>query len=88
MQSLVSIIVNVPGPVESIITQFTNHVRTRVISKLIKGISNVLQKLLKYFNSTAISTSFVLPAVGFLPVIFPLNLNDSESVIVAFGSYL
>ena len=40
----------------------------RLISQLINGISRVSQKLLKYFNGTAISTSFVLPAAGVFPV--------------------
>ena len=47
------------------ITHFLYQVKTRLISQLINGISRVLQKLLKYFNGTAISTSFVLPATRF-----------------------
>ena len=50
----------------------------RLISQLINSISRVLQKLLKYFNGTAISTSFVLPSAGVVPVIFILDLNYSE----------
>ena len=38
----------------------------------------VLQKLLKYFNDSGISTSFVLLAAGALPLILSLDLNDSE----------
>ena len=53
-----------------------------------KGISIVLQKLLMYFNGIVISTFVALPSREVLPVIFTLNLNYSESVIVAFGSYL
>ena len=34
--------------------QFADHVRIRLISKLIKSISRVFQKLHKYFNGTAI----------------------------------
>ena len=34
----------------------------RLISQLIKGISGVLKKLLKYFNGTATVSSFVLAA--------------------------
>ena len=60
----------------------------RLISQLINDISRVLQKLLKYFNGTAISTSFVLPAAGVFPVILILNLNDSDCVILSFGSSL
>ena len=52
----------------------------RFIWQLINGISRVLQKLLKYFNGTAISTYFELPSSGVLPVIFALNLNDALSL--------
>ena len=45
--------------------QVDNHVKMKLISQLIKGISRVLQKLLKYFNGTVISTIFLLPAAGF-----------------------
>ena len=41
----------------------------RLISQSIKGISRVIQKLLKYFNGAIISTSFVPPS-AVLPVIF------------------
>ena len=63
----------VPAPVELVITQVDDHVNWRIISQLINGISRVLQKLLKYFDSTIISTSFVLPSSGVFPVIFVLN---------------
>ena len=42
-----------------------------------QAISRVLQQLLKYFNGTIISTSFVPPAAAFLPVVFYLNLNEA-----------
>ena len=58
--------------------QVGGHVKIRLTSQLINGISRVLQKLLKYFNGTIISTSFVLPAAGVFPVIFILDLNDSD----------
>ena len=38
----------------SVITQFSDQVKIRFISQLISGISCILQKLLKYFNGTAI----------------------------------
>ena len=60
----------------------------RLISQLINGVSRVLQKLLKYFNGTAILTSFVLSAAEVLPVILILYLNDSDSVILSFDSCL
>ena len=44
-------------------------------SQLIKGISIVLQKLLRYFNETIISTSFA-PLFPVCPVIFCVNLNE------------
>ena len=65
--------------------QVDDHARMRLISQLIKGISRVLQKNLKYFNGTAILTPFILPSSG---VIFSMDLNDSESVKVSFGSSL
>ena len=60
----------------------------RLNSQLINGISRVLQKLLKYFNSTINSTSFVLPLAGVFPVVFILDLNDSETVKLSFDSSL
>ena len=60
--------------------------KMRLISQLINGISRILQKLLQYFNGTAISTSFALPSAGVFPVIFILDLNDSESIELLFGS--
>ena len=50
--------------------------------------SRVLQKLLKYFNGTAISTFIALPSRGVLPVSLTLNSNNLESFMVAFGSSL
>ena len=72
-------VANFPAPVELVITQVDDHVKIRLTSQLINGISRVLQKLLKYFNGTIILTSFVLPPAGVFPVIFTLDLNDSES---------
>ena len=69
-------------------TQVDDYVKMRLTSQLIKGISRVPQKLLKYFNRTIISTSFSSPAAGVFPVIFILDLNDSESARLAFGSSL
>ena len=42
------------------IKQFPDQVKIRLISLLIKGILRILQNLLKYFNGTAVSTSFAL----------------------------
>ena len=57
----------------------------RLTSQLINGILRVLQKLLKYFHGTIISTSFVSPSAGVFPFILILDLNDSESVTLSFG---
>ena len=59
-----------------------------VTPQLIKDILRVLQNLLKYFNRTAFSTAFVLPSRGVFPVIFILNVNDSEFDRVSFDSSL
>ena len=47
-----------------VITQFSDQVKVKYISQLINGMSSVLQKLLKYFNSTTVSIS---PFSTFLP---------------------
>ena len=60
--------------------------KKRLTSQLINGISRVLQKLFKYFNGTIILTSFVLPPAGVFPVIFTLDLNDSEFTKLSIGS--
>ena len=64
----------------AIITQFSDQFVSRVISLLIKGISRVLQKLLRYFECTIISRFFV-PLSLVWPVSLSLRLN--ESVILA-----
>ena len=60
----------------------------RLSSQVINGLSRVLQKLLKSLNGTTISTIFVLPLVGVFTVIFTLDLNNSKSVKLLFGSFL
>ena len=71
--SFVSVIVNDVGIWlligASIIKQFADKVRIRLISQLNNGISRVLQKLLKHCNGTIILTSFV-PLLPILPAIF------------------
>ena len=57
------------------ITQFADQVRMRLISQLINDISRVLQKLLKYFNGTTISTSFV-PSAPVSPAVFCCNAKE------------
>ena len=65
-----SVIANLPAPVELVIAQVDDHVKMRLISQLINSISRILQKSLKYFNGTIISTSFVLLLALVFPVIF------------------
>ena len=55
------VILNSVIPTAEEIIHFIDQVKSRLISQLINGISRVLQNLLKYFNETAILTSFVLP---------------------------
>ena len=86
--SFVSVIANFYSPSELVITQSLEHVKRSSTSQIINGISRVLQKLHKYFNGTIISTSFVFPLLGVFPVIFTLDLNDSESAMLSFGSSL
>ena len=69
------------------ITQFSHQFQSRVISQLIKGISRVLQKLLRYFNGTVIST-FFLPLLPFLPVNFSLRLNESVEALASVHSVI
>ena len=64
--NLAAVIANVPTPVELVITEVYDHVNIKIISQLIKGISRVLQELLKYFIKAIISTSFSLPSIGVL----------------------
>ena len=63
------------GVAVSVITYSSDHVKIRFTSQLIIGIPNVLQKLLKHFNRTANSTSFVLASAAVFPVMFVLYLK-------------
>ena len=70
------------------ITQSSNQVRSRLISQLIKGISRVFQKWIKYFNLKVIS-KFPVPSLSTLFANVDLNLNDLKSVIsLSSGSFL
>ena len=60
------------------------QVRMILILHLIKCISRVLQKLLKYFNCNAISPSFVLPQEGVFSVNLIFDLNDSDFLFFYF----
>ena len=80
MKSFVSVIANVPSLVQLVMMQVDDHVEIRLISQLIISISRVLQKLPLRFHSTDISMFLLLRSAGVLPVIFTLDLNNSESV--------
>ena len=60
----------------------------RLTLQLINGISTVLQKLIKYFNGTIISTFYLLSLAGVFPVIFILDLNNLKSIKLPFGLFL
>ena len=53
-------------------THFSYQDKIKVISQLINGISTLLQKLPKYFNGIAISTSFSNSPAAKLPTILAL----------------
>ena len=65
-----SVIANLSASVELVIVQVDDHVKMRLISQLSNSISRILQKSLKYFNGTIISTSFVLLLALAFSVIF------------------
>ena len=65
-----SVIENVTLNFDLLITQVDDQVNIRLVSHLIKVISRILQKSLKYFNGTSILTYFVLASSGAFPVIF------------------
>ena len=54
---------------------------------MIEGISIVLQKLLRYFNGTFVSTLFV-PLLPVSPGIFYLILNESVVALSALKSVM
>ena len=59
-----------PGVLELVITEVDEHIIMRLISKLINGVSRVFQTVLKYFNGSIISMSFVLPSAGVFSAFF------------------
>ena len=78
-QRSVSVIAKVVTRFPLEMTKFADQVRIRLILQLIKGISRVLQKLLKYFNGTVIS-AFLISSLLVLFRNLDFSLNDSESV--------
>ena len=55
-----------------VIRQFAVQVKVKNTSQLISDISSVLQKLRRYFDGTAISTSFIASLFSNFPVMFVL----------------
>ena len=55
--------------------EFSDQVRIRLTSELIEVISRVLQKLLEYFNGTAIF-AFIIPRLLDLAKTYNSNLNE------------
>ena len=62
------------------ITQFSDQFNLRIISQLFKGISIVLQKLLRYFNGIIVSTFFVVLS-SVWPVICSFVLGELLSTL-------
>ena len=83
-----SVIANFVATVAEEIIQSVVQVKVRLISPLIKGSSRVLQKLLKYSNGTATSTSFVTASRDFFSVIHIVDSSNSEFTVVPCGSSL
>ena len=63
-------------------TQFVDQVNLRLISKVIKGISEILQKLLRFINETIIST-FFLPLLFVSPVFFFSQIKRVTITIIS-----
>ena len=57
-------------------TQVDDYSKIRLTSQIIKSITIVLQKVLKYLNGAAILTSFVVPIARAFLVTFILDLNE------------
>ena len=55
-----------------VITQLSDQVKIRFISQLINSVCSTFQKLLRYFNGTAISTSFSVLLPSNPPVMIAL----------------
>ena len=64
-------------PIAAVVnTQFSIHINESSILQLINGISNDLQKLLKYFSGTAIFIPFFVPFASVLVIRLALYLNE------------
>ena len=70
-----------------VIIQFADHVKKKFISQLVHCISCVLQKLIKCFNGTAISTYFSVVLPSNLPVI-PVRKSKDFNLYFPLHHYL
>ena len=70
-----------PGALELVMTEVEEHIIMRLISKLINGISRVFHKVLKYFNGSIISMSFVLPSAGVFSVFFLFEIEMIQNLL-------
>ena len=79
-----SLIISTASPASVDNTHFFSHVRFNLILQLIKGISNDLKKLLKYFNGTTTFTLvFAIPSsTSGLPNNSTLYLKELEVLVV------
>ena len=65
------------APIAAVVnTQLSIHNNESSALQLINGISNDLQKLLKYFSGTAIFTLFLVPSASVLVIRPALYLNE------------
>ena len=83
------VILNIVSAIADI-TQSLVQFNSRWILQLINGISNDLQKLLKYFSGTAIFTSLntLLPSTAVdSPMRLDLCLGDLESSVVTLAGF-
>ena len=63
------------APVAAVVnTHYSIYLKESSNLQLIKGVSNDLKKLLKYFSGTAIFTHFFVPFASVLPISFALHL--------------
>ena len=71
-------------PIAAVVnTQFSIHINESSILQLINGISNDLQKLLKYFSGTAIFIPFFVPFASVSAVRLAFYINKGALVTFA-----
>ena len=89
-KSFVTVIENVVAWAATLVitvTHFSDQFRSRVLSHLIKSISRVFQKFLRWFNGTIIWAFFVLLSPVW-PINFSFVLNESVSPFSSLKSLI